>query len=316
MIGTLYDYKNNYNSNYALPSTTHIKNTGLAMFFKDYLLKKVFGLYDIDLPEVWDVDYVRYALFLNGFIATFDEGVDYGVIPQHGSLTGYNVFYRPDEIIITNPVIKGTRRLKIDVDCTIIKLTPNYKGIYDIVDYYGDLMAICAEGVGMNIVNTKLAYVFTATDKGVAESFKKLFDKIQQGDPAVVIDKKLMNEDGTPAWTTFVQNLQQNFITNDLLEAMNTIENKFDQLVGIPNANTDKRERLISSEVDSNNIDTRILADVIYDTLKKGIDKHNKMFPDYKISIRYKYELGGELNEQRSMVISNWNGGHQSASNG
>lgn len=307
MINSLYDYKIQYHANYPIPSTVHVKNTAMANFFKDYLLKKVFGLYDITIPDNWDLDYFRYALFLNGFICTA-EYAEYDVIPQHCTLTGYNVFYRPNKAIVTNPNIVGTHQFIIDKDCTLIKLTPNYKGVCDIIDYYGDMLALCAESAGMNLVNTKLAYVFTAADKTAAESFKKLFDKIQQGDPAVVIDKKLMNDDGSPAWATFSQNLSQNFITPQILEAMNTIENKFDQTVGIPNANTDKRERLISSEVDSNNIDTRILADVIYQTLSDGFKKHNNMFPEYPISIKYKYELGGELYEQRSMDVSDRNG--------
>lgn len=295
---TTYTDKNTYNSEFTIPSTAHVKGTGLANYYKDYLLKKVFGLYKFTLPKSWDGDFFRYALFTKGFIATFDEGERYGVIPQPCNLHGYNVFYRPTRAIITNPCIIKSRDLLIDKECTIIKLTPNYKGIWDIIDFYGDMLALCAASTSTNILNTRLAYVFMAKDKTAAESFKKMFDMIESGDPAVVIDKKLMNDDGSPAWQSFSQNIGQNFIAPQILECMETIEDKFDQTIGIPNANTDKRERLIKAEVESNNIDTRILADVIYDTIKSGIEKHNKMFPDYMMNIEYKYKnLGGELNE-------------------
>lgn len=84
---TDYNYKNLYNSAYVeLPSTVHVKNTGLAKFFKDYLLKKLLSQYVITLPKNWDLDYFRYVLFLRGYIVVFDEGDEFGIHPaQTGS---------------------------------------------------------------------------------------------------------------------------------------------------------------------------------------------------------------------------------------
>lgn len=306
MLST-YNEKMTYNSSLALPDKTHVKLTGLAFFYKDYLLKKLFGLYDITMPEVWDRRYFMYTLFCKGYIVTFNEGDKFGVIPQSAGLKGQGVFYQPTGATISNANIVGPRELEIDTDCTVIKLTPNYKGIWDIVDVYGDMLALCASSVSTNILNSRLAYVFTAKSKTAAESFKKMMDTIVQGDPAVVIDKSLMNDDGTPAWQSFTQNLSQNFIAPQILETMNAIEQKFDETVGIPTANTDKKERLNVAEVNVNNVDTRILADVIYDTIKEGIDKHNAMFPDYPMSINYKYDLGVTY-EQTDNVQSDRNG--------
>lgn len=300
---TTYNEKMTYNSNYSLPNTSHAKTTGLAMYYKDYLLKKVFGLYDIVIPDTWDIDYFRYTLFCTGHITTFNEGDTYGVIPQHSSLHGFNVFYRPTKAIVANPNIKGTRELTINEDCTVIKLTPNYKGIWDIIDVYGDLMALCAAGVSTNILNSRLAYVFAAKSKTAAESYKKMFDKIESGDAAVVVDRNLFNDDGSPAWQTFTQNLAQNFIAPQILDCMAAIEKKFDETVGIPSVNEEKKERLITAEAEANNIDTRILADVIYESLLEGITRHNRMFPDYPINISYKYDLGGAIYEQADYTL-------------
>lgn len=299
-----YDWKNLYNSSKVeLPGTVHVKNTGLAKFFKDYLFKKLLSQYIITLPKNWDMDYFRYVLFLQGFIVVFDEGDQFGVIPQGASLAGFNVFYRPTTALIANPVIKGTRKLKINEDCTVIKLTPNYKGVWDIIEYYGDMLALCAESVGVNLVNTHLSYVFTAGNKSAAESFKKLYDDVASGQPAVVQDKNLLLDDGSPAWHAFEQNLKQTFITTDLLDAMNTIENQFDNLVGIPSANTDKRERLVTDEVAANNIDTNLLRDIIFEMISDGMERARKMFKmtkrELNIKLRYKtVNVEGGLNNE------------------
>lgn len=303
---TDYNYKNLYNTTaVSLPSTVHVKNTGLANFFKDYLLKKLLSQYIITVPKTWDIDYFRYVLFLRGFIVVFDEGDMFGVIPQGAELSGFNVFYRPSTAIITNPVIQGTRELTINEDCSVIKLTPNYKGIWDVIDYYGDILALCAESVGVNLINSHLSYVFTASSKSAAESFKKLYDSVASGEPAVVQDKNLLNDDGSPAWQSFTQNLSQTFITPALLDSMNTIEDQFDSLVGIPNANTDKRERLITDEVNANNADTNLLRDIIFDTVTAGMEAARKMFG---LSKR-------ELNIKLRYDNTNMNGGVDSESN-
>lgn len=292
-----YMYKDIYNSSIvALPSTVHVKGTGLATFFKDYLMKKLMSQFIFKLPQFWDPDYFKYILFFNGYIGVLDTGDDnYGVIPQGCALSGYNVFYRPTQIIVSNPLIPKTLEPTINEDCTLIKLTPNYKGVWDIIDYYGDLLALCAESAGINLINTHLAYVFTAANKSAAESFKKLYDQIASGEPAVVQDKNLLNDDGSPAWQAFSQDLRQVFITPEILDAMNTIEDQFDSLVGIPNANTDKRERLITDEVNANNADTMLLRDLMFECISRGLEDTRKMFGYTKreLNVKLRYDQTG-----------------------
>lgn len=275
-----YMWKDIYNSTIvSTPSTVHVKQSGLSNFFKDYLLKKLMSQFIFKLPKRWDIDYFRYNLFIRGYIGVLDTGTDlYGVIPQYGALSGYNVFYRPTRLTVANPSIPNTLERTINENCTIIKLTPNYKGIWDIIDYYGDMLALCAESTGINLINTHLAYVFTAANKSAAEAFKKLFDKIASGEPAVVQDKNLLNDDGSPAWQAFEQNLKQVFIAPDILYCMNTIEDQFDSLVGIPNAHTDKRERMITDEVNANNADTMLLRDIMFESINEGLEATRKMF--------------------------------------
>jgi len=271
-----YDYVNAQNS-IVSPSTVHIHGTGLARFFRRYLLQKALSVFEWKMPDVWSRDYFLYVLYCWGFISVLNTD-KFGVIPQACGLQGYDIFYRPTHAVITNPLLVGMKTLKIDQQCTLFKLQPDYGGIMDIVNYYADMMALCAETAGVNLLNSKLSYVFTADDKAGAESFKKLFDKVASGEPCVVQDKKLLKQDGSPAWQTFEQNVGQNYIVGDILSDMRKIENMFNTSIGIPNANTDKKERLITTEVEANNGETSSLCELWLEELQKVCKKTVTMF--------------------------------------
>ena len=273
-----YNQINEYNSVIS-PSTVHVKNTGLAQFFKRYLLQEAISRYKFTLPERWDFNYFTSVLFVIGFIFGFDKEPKYGLIPQHGFLGGFNVQYQPYYATISNPLFEnGLYRLIIGEECSIIKLQPDFCGLYDIVDYYGDLMALTAETVGVNVLNSKMSFVFASTNKAIAESFKKLYDNFASGEPASFADSKLFDEEGNLRVSLMLQNVGQNFIADKLLDCLGVIRNKFLTDIGIPNANTDKRERLNETEVNSNNIETASKAYLWLETMKEGFKKTRELF--------------------------------------
>lgn len=259
------------------PSTVHVHGTALAYFFKRYLLQKCFYPFEWDAPDYWDMDYFQYILFPFGYIAVFNTD-KFGVIPQQCTLRGYNIFYAPTHCIIQNPLINGFNEPQIGKQCVLIKLTPDYRGVWDLVDYYGDLMALCAESIGVNILNTKMAYVFGAQNKNQAESMKKMFDRVASGEPAVFVDKSLFRDDGTSNWELFQANVANTYIAGDMLIDLRKIESEFDTKIGIPNANTDKRERLITDEVNANNVETKSLIEQWYEHLSRGCSDVRDMF--------------------------------------
>lgn len=265
-----------YNAEFS-PSTVHVKNAALQRYFRKYLLQKAISVFKWNLPEEWDVDYFKYTLYGMGYIAVLNTN-QYGVICQGGALGGYNLYYRPAYIMITNPLIKGTITANIGSDCAIIKLQPDYSSIMDIVGFYADQMALCAEALGMNLLNVKTATIFGATDKAQAESYKKMFDKVNEGNPAVVIGKNMLDDTGKPNWFPFVQNLKEQYISSDLLSDMRKIESMYDTEIGIPNANTDKKERLVTDEVNANNVETATRCELWLESIRKGIDTANAMY--------------------------------------
>ena len=290
--GVTYDFINAYNSQRS-PSTVHVKNTRLQRYFRKYLLQKAISVFKWNLPEEWDKDYFLYTLYGMGFISIFYTD-RYGVICQQCAPGGYNLYYRPSYVIVTNPLLEKSLELKIDTDCVLLKLQPDYSSIMDIVSYYADQLALCSEAMGVNLVNTKSGIVFGAENKAQAETYKKMFDNLSEGDPAVVIGKKLLSDDGNPNWFPFVQNVKQGYIASDIISDMRKIEAMFDTEIGIPNANTDKRERLIADEVNANNVETATRCELWLDTVRKEISKANEMF-DLNLSVDWRVNPKTEI---------------------
>lgn len=287
-IPMYYDYCNVHDS-VIYPSTIHVHDTALARYFKRYLLQQAISVFKWDIPKFWDKDYFLYVLYCMGYIGVINTD-RWGVICQHGTLSGYGVFYQPTDFIIANPLFRGgTIRTKIGVNSELIKLQLDYGSILDLVNYYGDMMALSAESAGVNLLNSKLSYLFAAGNKAGAESFKKLYDKIASGEGAAVFDKALLDDDGKLNLQMFNQNLKNTYIAGDILADLRKYKDEFLTAVGINNANTDKKERLITDEVNANNEETRTLADLWLEQLKECCEKVNTMF-GINISVNWRYK--------------------------
>ena len=285
---------NLYESSFS-PSTVHVKNVALQRYFRKYLLQKAISVFKWTLPEEWDHDYFKYMLYGVGYIAVLNTR-SFGVICQTGALGGYNLYYRPSYIIITNPLLKQTITANINQDCALIKLQPDYSSIMDIVGFYADQMALCAEAIGMNLVNVKTSTVFGAENKTQAETFKKAFDVVNGGDVAVVVGKNLFDDTGKPKWFPFVQNMKEQYITSDLLSDMRKIEAMFDTRIGIPNANTDKKERLVTDEINANNVETATMCEQWLESIRKGIDKANDMY-NLSLAVDWRVDPKTDIND-------------------
>lgn len=259
----------------------------LSWMFQRYLMQKAISVFRWTIPETWDKDYFLYCLYCFGRVAIVNTN-KFGVIPQACGLMGYNVYYRPTNAIITNPLLTGILQPRINVECVVLKLQPDYGGIIDMVQYYANLMAQASAAVGINLANSKLAYAFFAENKALGDTFKKMYDAIANGQPAVAVGKDLADEQGRPRWTPFQQDVKATYITGDLLRDLRTIENRFDTDIGIPNANTEKRERMIVDEVNANNVETYSKCELWLEQLRESCNRANDMFPGLSLSVEWR----------------------------
>ena len=282
-----YDYINTLDSS-VQPANQHVLNTQTGRFYQRYLLKKALAVFNWKLPEWWDENYFLYILYCRGYLAVFDTD-QFGVIPQECGLQGYNVFYRPTDAVIANPLLPGIQRKRIDSDCVLMQLQPDYTGILDLCAHYAEKMSLASSAINQNLWHTRIATVFFAGSDAEQQSVKKAYDRMTSGDPMVVVHKNLRDADGNLKYEVFNRDVKSSYVISDLIADLRKIEAEFDTRVGIPNANTDKRERLITDEVNANNVETTILSDLWMDSIQDGIKKVKDMF-GLEISCERRYE--------------------------
>lgn len=278
-----YQFENVYNS-VRSPSTVHCQNTGLVDYFYRQLMNEALSVITITgTPDTFPRHYIEFSLFNFGYCSIVDTE-KYGVIPQLCSIYGYNVFYRPSRVLISNPLLPNIDA-EIDTQAALIQLMPDYRGISDIVQFYADMLALTAESAGINLINSKLSYIFLVDDKSSAETAKKMYDQIASGNPATFVGKGSINEN---SWKLLTQNVGQNYIADKNLADLQKWHNLFLTTIGVPNANTDKKERMITDEVNMNNCNTRSLVNVWLEEIQYGLNVANRLF-GLNLSVKYNY---------------------------
>lgn len=250
-----------------------------ALYYREYLLKKIFAIFEFNFPDTWDTDYFQTHIFIDGFIAVTDT--DAGILPLQCSFSGINVFSHPTDIIIANPVL-GSFDRKIGVDGVLIKLQYNYQGILTLINRYSTLLAMCDSAISVNLMNSKVAFIGMAENKAQAETMKKMYDEISMGNPAVFVKGSAIGN----GENFYFNHVKENYICKEVQDTKRSLINEFLTEIGINNANINKRERLNMDEVNSNDEEIRANIQHWYDNLRKGFDEANAMFPDINISVK------------------------------
>lgn len=268
-----------------------VANTS-ALYYRAKLLRLILQRFDFqNIPDTWELDYFLTHLFIDGTICVTDTSA--GVLALKCGLTGIGIYEQPTECIIANPVLGNFRRT-IGEDCEIIRIQYDYMGVGWILERYSALLAMCDSGIAVNLLNTKATWIFGATSKQQAETFKAIYDKITMGEPAVFTTT---DNAGLIKEQMFTMPAKENYIADDVQLLKRKIVNEFLTDIGINNTNLDKRERLTNDEVNANN--DEVLANIQhwYDNINEGIAKVNNMFGLNIVCNIRDYGRGGDSDE-------------------
>jgi len=267
-------------------------------YFVDKLYQRMVGQIQIEgEPLSWDMDYIKAALIGGGRLAVFDTA-EYGILGQYFQWgPELDVWYKPKNVLITNPALGASRELRIGRDCALLHTDPLYMGGISIVWQYAESLALTWEAAVMNTQNSKLAYLLLSDRKAMTKALQAVFDKVMSGQPAVAVEDlggKIGNiKDHI---TTFSQDLRANYVAPEMLRNFRAIMNAFDAEIGIPFANSEKRERLTTDEVNVYNVESQALVNLWLENLNRDAERVREMFPalDLKFTLRMDPEKGGK----------------------
>ena len=275
------------------PSDVKSYNNKTFAFWERALFQRAQSVLDFEVPSEWDgkvKDFFLYCLFKYGFVC-ISKNDEFGQFFQPCTLSGYDFYYQPTKAIIANP--KLSAELKIDEECSLLKLTPDYMGAWDVIWYYAEKLSILDNAINMSLINNKFAFFLGARNKGAGQALKKMLDLVNQGEPAVVYDMKLLN-DPTDKEMPFQQwsrdNLKNSYLTTDQLMDFQTLINNFDAEVGIPTIPYQKKERMVTDEATARTYDAKARSVTWFNTLTSSIEEIKKLYPDIKLSVKLHYD--------------------------
>ena len=287
------------------PSSKKSYNNYSFWYWSRSLFQRMASVIDFEVPENWEgktKDFFIYCLFKYGFVAIFYDD-QFGLSFQPATPKGYDFYYQPTSVLVANPLLN--KEFKIGEDAQLLKLSPDYYGYFDIIEFFAEKLSMLDVSINSSIVNSKFAYLLGAKTKGAAQALKKLLDQINKGEPAVIYDSRIFDDpsskgDVSPFQTWFRDSMKNNYITGDLLTDFQTILNDFDREIGIPTIPYEKKERLVQSEAESTQIDAMARSKVWLQTLDSSIKEVKQLFPDITLSAKlhdWNTSEGGDIDE-------------------
>lgn len=295
----MYNYM--YGGLYNAPAFMNNQPNASMDYWSRSLFQRLQALIDFEgLPDggpgqyAWDKDAFKFGLYMLGYQIIF-RSKTYGIVPQPGAVTGFSLQYQPAAAVVNTPYFQFERPLKIGLECELIKLSPDYTGVYDIVTKYAAELKEIDTSIRSSARNSRLAYALVASSDKSARTLQAIRERIINGDDAI-IDEKIMRDKANPdslPWYQFDRDLKNNYILGDLLDARRTTLVDFYREIGVRMLD-DKKERMLTAEVDAGNAETFIRSEVWIETLKESCKKVNEMFGTDIRPILNRPDLPGE----------------------
>lgn len=285
------------------PSPVKNRNNKSFDYFVRSLFQRATTVFEWELPKEWDgktKDFFLYCLFRFGYIVISDFE-QFGLGFQPCGLSGYNFYYQPAKALVANPALDKSLELELGKDGQLLKLTPDYRGIWDVLEFYAEKLSLLDNAINMSLINNKYAFFLGARNKTAGMALKKMLDLVNKGEPAVVWDMKLLN-DPTDKEMPFQEwkrdHLKDSYLTTDQLLDFHTILNDFDAEVGIPTVPYQKKERMVTDEANAKLADGKARSVTWFETIQGSINEIKQLYPDITLSCSMRYDTEGEPGQE------------------
>ena len=236
------------------------KSQKYQYWFRSLLQKLDSALVFSGLPNDWTKyqDFFQLVLWARGYLAIF-ESERFGdketkLAFQPCTLAGYDFYYQPTTALISNP--KYQKELTIGKDCEILKLCPDFNGLLDIIDRTATQLAEIDKSIIVGLINARTSLVVTADSIAESEKIKKVYDKVQAGEPLIVWKDKAdpFNSEIMPRKNpfddAFLNDYTKTYIVTNLLSDAQTILDSFYMEIGLPVRTYDGKAHMLNAEAE------------------------------------------------------------------
>lgn len=257
------------------------------------------------LPEDMPIYHVEKTLVEKGQILFFQTKTD-GIFALPGTPQGFNVYYEPLKFTVISPVIKGTYDLNKD-KCVLVKNNLDGKSEMEIIDTYLYELADIKSSQSQNRQVKKTPFILTGNERTINSVYEQL-TQISQGRSYIAIDTK-----SNSLGKIDVFDLDAPDYSASYQQEFDEMKGELLEFLGInSNPNPNKKERMITDEVDTNAQETNLHRNMRLRLRQDSAKKMSKLF-GVKITVNesevFEDEVLGNL-DNNGLDVGNDSGIH------
>ncbi len=192
-----------------------------------------------------------------------------------GTLTGQekSPYNEPTEALITIPALNLSKTFELDSEAVLIDNDFLRIGLKPLILSKGTQIIENRLTMYLKNILNRAPFTITANSDKSILSAQTFINKLESGDLAVIAEDSFLKD-------VSVDSLNQTGQTDmqDLINYQTYLYGQLYNELGLPTLNNEKKERMISSEIDSQQSAIRPLVDNMLKCRKTGIEKMNKLF--------------------------------------
>ena len=277
--------------NYSITNKTENVNN-----IVDAMLNKTLSMFIYNnLPDTIPIEEIEKVLQING--KGFITMVDGNLVVLQGSYNyeKVDIYNRPHEINCYLPNKKKYQSFKIS-EGVLIKNDYLERGLLPIFKKWGHL--INESEVTLIIANRfkRMIKTFIANDDPTAESVKAYLSKVADGETSLIVGNLLYD-------SIKVDSETNSNTLHELIEYDNYIKSELYKEIGLYSNDNMKKERLVTSEIETGLNSIYPLVDNMLNCRKQAISKINKKYNtnisvEFTSSWEYRLNLGENLTSE------------------
>ena len=240
--------------------------------FYQQTLNKSLRMFTYDNLPVPEIEFEK-QLQTNGFTVVFNYQDK--IYCNSGSLTGQekSPYGEPTQAIINIPALNLSKTFNLETEAVLVKNDFLQVGLKPLILSKGTQIIENRLTMYLKNVLSRAPFTITANSDKSISSAQTFINKLTSGDLAVIAEDSFLKDVNVNSLTQTGQANMQ-----DLINYQTYLYGQLYSELGLPGLTNEKQERMISSEVESQQATIRPLVDNMLECRQQGIEQMNKLF--------------------------------------